>query len=122
MSMIRILYVDDEIINIDLFKLSFRGKYDIITAMSGDEGIQILKKDKDINLVISDMRMPGMNGLEFIEKAKKIYKDIPYIILSGYSKSPEISRAIDNHSITNYFTKPFNKSLLEIEIENCTKQ
>jgi two-component system response regulator (stage 0 sporulation protein F) len=117
--MTRILYVDDEIINIDLFKLSFRNKYDIITALSGDEGIHILHKEKDINLVISDMRMPGMNGLEFIEKAKKIYKNIPYIILSGYAKSPQINQAIEDRLIRNYFTKPFNKTLLEKEIENC---
>ncbi len=90
--------------------------------MSGDKGIHIIHNDKDINLVISNIKMTGMSGREFIEKAKKIYKNIPYMILSGYSKSQLISKAIEDQLIINYFTKPFNKTLLKKEIENCTKQ
>jgi two-component system, response regulator, stage 0 sporulation protein F len=120
--MIKILYVDDEVINIDLFKLTFLGKYDIHTALSGEEGLHILQKDDTFDLIISDMKMPGMNGLEFIRQVKKTNRQIPCIVLSGYAKSTEADKAIENQLIESYFTKPFNKKLLEKEIENCTKQ
>ena len=117
--MTKILYVDDEKINLDLFKLSFLGKYEIITALSGNEGLKILENINDVSLVISDMRMPGMNGLEFIETASQKFNGIVYFMLSGYDKKPKISQAIENQLIKKYFTKPFNKKLLEEEIEKC---
>jgi len=120
--MVKILYVDDEIINLDLFKLSFIGKYEVITAQSGTEGLKILDNIHDIKIVISDMKMPGMNGLEFIEKAQKKYSNKVYFMLSGYDKTLRIYKALETQLIKNYFTKPFNKRKLVSEIEKNLNQ
>ena len=66
-----ILYVDDEDVNLFLFEKTFESYYTVITAKSGDEGLKKIEEhQKDIAVVISDMRMPGMNGIEFIEIAR----------------------------------------------------
>ena len=60
-------------------------KYPILTAISGSEGLDTLEKHHDeIGIVISDKRMPKMNGIEFISKAKEKYNKITYFILTGF--------------------------------------
>ena len=103
-----ILYVDDEPINLKLFELNFRSKYSILTASGGFEGLEILKNTPKISIVISDMKMPRMNGLEFIATAKKTFPNITYFILTGYDITDEINEAITTNLIDKYFRKPFN--------------
>jgi response regulator RpfG family c-di-GMP phosphodiesterase len=112
-EMIKVLYVDDEPINLMLFKTMLRKKYDIITAESGFNGLEELSLNPDIKIVISDMKMPGMNGLEFIKAAKKKYPNIVFCILTGYEITDEIMQALETSLIYQYFQKPFK--VLEIE-------
>ena len=103
-----ILYVDDEPINLQLFKINLNRKFNILTAESGTEGLNILKKETEICVVISDMKMPGMNGLDFIQAAKQNHPNIKFFILTGFNITPEIRDALDKKIITKYFRKPFN--------------
>ncbi len=118
-SNITVLYVDDEPMNLRVFELNFKGKYNIITATSGEGGLQKLNVNKDISVVISDMKMPGMNGLEFVEEARKNYPDIAYFILTGFDISPEIYRALENNLIHKYFNKPFSSKEISSAIEEA---
>lgn len=79
----RILYVDDEEINLELFKLSFRNYFDIVTAKSAKEGLEILK-EQQIPLVVTDYKMPEMNGINFIEEIKREDPDIICLIVTGF--------------------------------------
>ena len=79
----RILYVDDEEINLELFKLSFRNHFDIVTAKSAREGLQILR-EQQIPLVVTDYKMPEMDGIKFIEEIKKEDPDIVCLIVTGF--------------------------------------
>ena len=91
---IAILYVDDEDMNLFLFKSNFGKKYPVFTANSGPEGLKVLEENDDkIIVVISDMSMPGMNGVEFIMKAQQKYPLIGYFILTGCS-GPSITEPI----------------------------
>jgi response regulator RpfG family c-di-GMP phosphodiesterase len=110
---ITILYVDDEPINLFLFRQIFEKKYNVITAESGYTGLNLIEKNPNINIVISDMKMPGMNGIEFIQKAKQLYSNIHYYILTSYDINPEIDNALKTGLIDKCFQKPFN--LQEIE-------
>ena len=79
----KILYVDDEELNITVFRLTFSKVFEVLTADSGDKGMEIFSSDPDIKFVISDMRMPAMNGLEFIRKIRNVCAHTPCSILSG---------------------------------------
>nr|WP_319270754.1 response regulator [uncultured Draconibacterium sp.] len=109
----KILYVDDEELNITVFQLTFSKYFEVLTADSGKKGMEIFQNDPDIKFVISDMKMPEMNGLEFIRKIKNECQHIPCSILSGYKQSPEILSALNNGEIVGYQLKPFNKGAVE---------
>jgi len=104
----KILYVDDEEINIFLFKINFSKKYQVYTALNGFEGLDILNKTPDIKIVISDMKMPKMDGLTFIKKARTLFSDVSYFILTGFEITDEIQNALDEKIILQYFSKPFD--------------
>lgn len=108
-----ILYVDDEPLNLKLFAINFQKKYNVLTALSGEEGLAVLEHNPQINVVISDMRMPGMDGLEFVQRARRKYPNVVYFILTGYDISAEIAQAIRDKLINKYFSKPFN--IVEID-------
>jgi two-component system, response regulator, stage 0 sporulation protein F len=111
------LYVDDEPINLVVFEAMFKRKYIVFKADSGMAGLKILE-DNPIDVVISDMRMPRMNGLEFIKRARETFPQIIYCILSGYELTDEIQSAIDNQTIHTYFQKPFKMDEIDLTIKD----
>ncbi len=117
-----ILYVDDEEINLLLFEINFKEKYNVIGTDSPIKALQILKSNHNISVVISDMRMPEMDGIQFIKKAKKKFPKICYFILTGYDITNEISEALDSKLIVFYFKKPFNMKKIDNTIEKVFSQ
>ncbi len=103
----RLLYVDDEPFNLELFKLSFLGKVEVLTASSASEAFKILKSEPDIDLVIADLEMPMVSGIAFIKEAKIAYSNLQFYILSGYDYQEECE---DLEFVTAFFQKPFNKT------------
>ena len=116
---ITILYADDEPVNLKIFDINFRKKYNVITALSGIEGLKKLEENKDIKVVVSDMKMPTMNGVEFISKAKEISSNIVCFILTGFDITNEISQAIENKLIHEYFRKPFDLKAINTAIDRA---
>ena len=91
-----ILIVDDEINNLQLLKRTFRGKYHILTASNGLEALEILKEHiNEISLIVSDHKMPIMEGTKFLEEANIIAPDVIKILLTGYSDIEIITAAVD---------------------------
>lgn len=114
-----VLYVDDEEANLFLFKACFSRTFNVLTANSGEKGLSILNENgNDIPVVISDMRMPLMDGVQFIKKAHEKYDNISYIILTGFEFNEEIERAIKAGYIKKYMTKPYDVDELEQVIHN----
>lgn len=111
-----VLYIDDEFINIEVFKANFEDDYELITAESGEEGLKILEKENNISVVISDMKMSEMDGLEFINIAKTKYPDLICFLLTGYLITDDILEAIEKKIVTDSFIKPFNKEKIDREI------
>ncbi len=116
-----ILYVDDEYINLKLFELMFKNKYRTVISESPDKALEILKENNDIKVVITDMKMPVMSGVEFVEKAKVYKPELPYYLLSGYGMNERISEAINSKLIEGYFQKPLKKGLIEKELDAYLK-
>ena len=115
----KLIYVDDENINLELFSYNLSGKYEVYTAESGMEGLHYLEKHPDIEVIISDMKMPKMNGIEFIKKAIKLLPAVKCFILTGYDINPEIRDALENKIILNCFFKPFEYEKIISGIDNA---
>ena len=113
-----LLYVDDEPLNLMLMEVNMKNFYHVITANSGQDGLEKLKSNQEITVVISDMKMPGMNGIEFIQAARNDFPQIAYFILTGYDINRDISDALENGLIYKYFHKPFNINEIRKAIED----
>ena len=116
MEHVCVLNVDDEPINRMLFQSVFKNKYRVLTAESGSSGLEILQDNRNIDVVISDMKMPGMNGIEFINKARELFPEKFYFILTGFDITPEIQKSLDTGSICKCFRKPLNMKEIEESI------
>jgi two-component system NtrC family sensor kinase len=84
-----------------------------LIAESGEEGLQILKTIPDIKVVISDLKMPGMNGMEFIREIKKQYPDKICMLLTGFMESEVMMEGFNEEILFRYLMKPFKKDELK---------
>jgi two-component system, response regulator, stage 0 sporulation protein F len=116
-----LLYIDDEPFNLMLFEELFEQDYLIYTAESGFKGLEILNSHKEIMIVISDMKMHGMNGLEFIKEASAKFNNIIYFILTGYELTEELAMAVKNKLIVKCLHKPLNVTEIEESIKEALK-
>ena len=112
------MYVDDEEQNLISFNAALRREYTIFTALSGKEGIEILNKN-NIQLIITDQRMPHMTGVEFLENILPEHPDIITMVLTGYSDVEAIIKAINSGRVFRYITKPWDINELTTAIENA---
>ncbi len=114
-----ILIVDDEINNLQLLKRTFRGKYRILTASNGLEGLETLKRNlSDVSLIVSDHKMPIMEGTKFLEEANLIAPDVIKILLTGFSDIEIITDAVNKCNLFQYILKPFNPDELQEAVKN----
>jgi response regulator RpfG family c-di-GMP phosphodiesterase len=112
-----ILYVDDEEINLFIFERSFEKKFKVVTAHSAKDALNILGGNETvIDILISDMRMPVMNGIELINKAKEHHPKIMYYILTGFEFNSDIEEACESNLIKKFFKKPINVQEIETSI------
>lgn len=110
-----VLIVDDEIDNIGLIKRTLRKDYDILTATSGFEALDILQdSDKEIGLIISDQRMPGMNGTEFLARTIDTHPYTTKVLLTGYADIEAMIDGINKCELHYYLSKPVDPSELKI--------
>ncbi len=113
-----ILYVDDEEHNLIAFKAAFRREYNILTAISAKDGMDILKNN-EVGLIITDQRMPEMTGVKFLEKVINEYPNPIRMILTGFSDVDAIIEAINGGRVFRYITKPWDQNELKMAIENA---
>lgn len=114
-----ILFVDDEEINLFVLERRFEIEYNVLTANSATEALQKINESKgSLDALISDLKMPDMNGLQVIEKAKDSLIGVPCFLLTGYEINNEIDEALQSKKIERLFKKPFNYN----EISNTLKE
>lgn len=115
---ISILYVDDEENNLFSFKAVFRVKYQVYTAISGDEALRIMA-EKPVEIIITDQRMPNMTGVEFLEKVIEIFPEPMRILLTGYADMNAVVDAVNKGKIFHYLSKPWNEEELDMTINRA---
>lgn len=118
-SDLTVLYIDDEEANLFLFDRSFRRFFTVLTALSGEEGLALLEQHHDkIVVVITDMKMPGMSGVEFVRLAKERFEHIAYYILTAFNFNKEVELAMEEKLVDKFFTKPFDMEQIMAEVQS----
>lgn len=117
-----ILLLDDEqnILHA-LVRLLRKDEYQLLCANSAEEAFELLAMH-DIQVILSDQRMPQMNGTEFLKVVKQLYPDTIRIVLSGYTDLKSVTDAINSGAIYKFITKPWNDAELRKEIQQAFLQ
>ncbi|MFA6742738.1 MAG: response regulator [Candidatus Neomarinimicrobiota bacterium] len=121
MNKYRILIVDDEQNVCDFLEefLKYKG-YSALKASSGDEALHSIK-EKGTDLILLDLLMPGMSGLEVLENVRKLYPDLPVIILTGVKDKRMVDDTL-NLGADDYICKPIDLDVLEKSISNSLQR
>lgn len=115
MDQYNILIVDDEVNNLSALERTFRREYNVFSALNGEDALAIMEQN-DIALIIADHRMPGMDGVEFLEKILQKYPDTIRIILTGYTNEELLMDAISTGRVHSYVTKPWEPEELRVVV------
>jgi FixJ family two-component response regulator len=118
----RILFVDDEKGVLDGYERLLRKDFYVSVASSGQEGLAAIAEHGPFGVVISDMRMPGMNGAEFLCQVKQIAPDTIRMLLTGYTDLSAAIDAVNEGNIFRFLTKPSSKETLVDAINIGLKQ
>lgn len=114
-----LLLVDDEInIAAALKRLLRRDNYHILTATSGMDGLELLATNP-VGVIISDQRMPGMSGVEFLRRVKNLYPDTIRIVLSGYTELQSVTDAVNEGAVYKFLTKPWDDDQLRNHVREA---
>ena len=117
-----ILCVDDEVNILEGLQDNLRRKFKVHTASSGAEGLAVLKSEGPFPVVISDMRMPEMNGAEFLSQVRNLYPDSMRILLTGQSDIESAISAVNEGQIFRFLTKPCETDNLASVIQLAVEQ
>lgn len=114
-----LLLVDDEANILSALKrLLRRDGYDILTAMSAEQGLEMLASHR-VDVIISDQRMPGMSGVEFLRRVKTLHPKTVRLVLSGYTDLQAVTDAINEGAIYKFLTKPWDDDILRANIKEA---
>ncbi|MDP8964682.1 MAG: response regulator [Cyanobacteriota bacterium] len=115
----KLLVVDDEPDNLDLLYRTFHREYRVLRAENGPDALEILAKEGDVAVIISDQRMPLMSGTEFLSLTATQYPDIIRIILTGYTDVEDLVEAINAGKVFKFVTKPWNADELRAVVRQA---
>jgi len=116
----KILYVDDELINTTFFKEIFGYDYEVIVANSGAEALEKFQEECNcIAIVITDFKMPEMNGIEMIQSIKEKYGNVPSLVISGYTGEEQIQEALEDKTLLDALSKPYSHEQVKEFIDDC---
>jgi putative nucleotidyltransferase with HDIG domain len=114
----KIMIVDDEPANLRLLERLFRRDYHVITASSGAEALQLLNHH-DVALLLTDQRMPGMTGIELLNRAAVFRPHMVRIIITGYMDVAALVEAINCGQVYKYVSKPWSNDVLRVTVERA---
>jgi FixJ family two-component response regulator len=108
----KVLFVDDEESILQGYRRILHSEFCVATATGGDQGMAAIRTSGPFAVVVSDMRMPGMNGAQFLAKVHEKAPDSVRILLTGYSDLDAVISAVNEGNIFRYLTKPCEKTTL----------
>ena len=117
--MYKILLIDDEECILNSLYRCLRKDYNVVMAESGEKALEIIQENMDIALILSDVKMPGMDGITFLAKAHEITPMSVKMVLSGYAELDLVMDAINGGHVWRYMTKPWSQDDLLLAINNA---
>lgn len=117
---LKLMVVDDELDNLDLLYRTFRREFKVYKANNADEALDILDKEGEMSVIISDQRMPGMNGSELLSLTVERFPDTIRILLTGFTDLEDLVDAINSGHVFKYITKPWNPNQLQSLISQAS--
>lgn len=118
---LKVLVVDDEPDNLDLLHRTFRREFEVFKAASGAEALNILDAQGEMAVIISDQRMPKMNGTEFFSRTVESFPDTIRIVLTGYTDVEDLVSAINAGKVFKYITKPWKPQVLKATVTQAAQ-
>ncbi|MCD4691554.1 MAG: response regulator, partial [Calditrichales bacterium] len=118
----KILFVDDEQHVLSSHRRTFRKKYDVVTAMGGEIALETIETKGPFPVVVSDMQMPGMNGVQLLSKIRKIAPDTIRIMLTGNADLNTAMEAVNEGNVYRFLTKPCHPEQLAKIIDSGVRQ
>ncbi|MEM6423547.1 MAG: SpoIIE family protein phosphatase [Cyanobacteria bacterium P01_H01_bin.119] len=110
---LKLMVVDDEPDNLDLLYRTFRRDFNVFKAENGFKALAALEEKGEMAIIISDQRMPRMNGTEFLSRTVERFPDTIRIVLTGYTDVEDLVEAINSGKVFKYITKPWNPDQLK---------
>ncbi|MEZ2228235.1 SpoIIE family protein phosphatase [Microcoleus sp.] len=120
-SKLKLMVVDDEPDNLDLLYRTFRRDFQVYKADSALTALEVLDAQGEMAVIISDQRMPEMNGTEFLGKTVERFPDTIRILLTGYTDVEDLVEAINSGQVFKYITKPWNPEELKLVINQASE-
>lgn len=118
----RLLFIDDEEINRSNFQETFGDEYEILLAGSGEEALEIMARESNLALILSDQRMAGISGAEVLARARELAPQAERIMITGYSEPDDIMAAINQGQVYRYILKPWTSGELRIAIIHAVER
>ncbi len=120
-SKLKLMVVDDEPDNLDLLYRTFRREFRVYKADSARSALAILEQEGEMAIIISDQRMPEMNGTEFLSQTVDRFPDTIRILLTGYTDVEDLVEAINSGQVFKYITKPWSPEALKSVIQQASE-
>jgi serine phosphatase RsbU (regulator of sigma subunit)/CheY-like chemotaxis protein len=120
-SKLKLMVVDDEPDNLDLLYRTFRRDFRVYKADGALNALQVLDTEGEMAVIISDQRMPLMNGTEFLSKTVDRFPDTIRILLTGYTDVEDLVDAINSGKVFKYITKPWNPEKLKAVVQQAAE-
>ena len=117
---VSILFVDDEVRIVKLLNMMFRSLYQVHTATSGAEALEIIARES-IDIIVSDQRMPGMLGIDLLSQVRRISPATMRILLTGYTDLVAIIGAVNEGEVYRFLNKPWNHDEIKSIMADCAK-
>ena len=118
----RILLVDDEPLVLEGLARQLGWEFDVSTAQSGARALELVQSEGPFAVVISDMRMPNMDGAEFLERARALDPDMVRVLLTGQSDLLQAIRAVNHGQLFRFLSKPCPPDVLVPTIQDAVRQ
>ena len=117
-----ILFIDDDVHFLSSCKRSLGNEFSICTAQGADEGLRLLKEQGPVSVVISDLRMPGMDGIELLRRVRQIAPETVRILLTGHADQQTAIDAANTGKVFRFLTKPCDRATLNMVLREAVRQ